>query len=85
MQGVVLVALSVYVTVRLSERLRAAQKQLMRRKDARLSLLGEALHGVRILKLLAWERDFLKKVGLAWLPFASRRPTYEAGAVLHYN
>lgn len=63
-----LVALSVYVTVRLSERLRAAQKQLMQRKDARLSLLGEALHGVRILKLLAWERDFLKKVRFASTP-----------------
>lgn len=58
----VLVALSVYATVRISERLRVAQKQLMRRKDARLSLLGEALQGVRILKLLAWERDFLSKV-----------------------
>lgn len=61
-QGVVLVAVSVYATVRISERLRAAQKQLMRRKDARLSLLGEALQGVKILKLLAWERDFLRKV-----------------------
>lgn len=60
--GVVLVVLSVFLTVKLSERLRRAQRALMKRKDARLSLLGEGLQGIRVLKLLAWERDFLGKL-----------------------
>ena len=60
--GVVLVVLSVFLTVKLSERLRQAQRALMKRKDARLSLLGEGLQGIRVLKLLAWERDFLGKL-----------------------
>ncbi|KAM3569743.1 hypothetical protein VYU27_008164 [Nannochloropsis oceanica] len=60
--GVVLVAASVYITVKLSERLRQAQRTLMQRKDVRLSLLGECLQGIRILKLLAWERVFLGKL-----------------------
>ena len=60
--GVVLMSLGVYLTVKVSERLRKAQKALMKRKDGRLSLLGEGLHGMRAIKLLAWERDFLLKV-----------------------
>ncbi len=60
--GVVLVTLSVYLTVKLSERLRQAQRALMKRKDVRLSLLGEGLTGIRVLKLLAWEQDFVGKL-----------------------
>jgi len=60
--GVVLVVLSVFLTVKLSEHLRQAQRELMRRKDARLSLLGEGLQGIRVLKLLAWEGDFWGKL-----------------------
>jgi len=60
--GVALIVFSVLITVKLSERLRKAQRALMKRKDVRISLLGEGLQGIRVLKLLAWERDFLKKL-----------------------
>lgn len=61
--GVVFMAVSIPFTGAVSRRLQAAQKGLMRRKDERLSLLGEVLQGVRVVKLLALERHFLTQVG----------------------
>jgi len=36
----------------------------MKRKDRRLSSVSEVLQGIRIVKMLAWERDFMAKASL---------------------
>lgn len=43
---------------------RLAQQVFMKKKDGRLSLVSEVVQGIKIVKMLAWERDFLTKVCL---------------------
>eukprot|EP00127_Corallochytrium_limacisporum_P006558 Clim_evm30s230 gene=Clim_evmTU30s230 len=38
------------------------QTLLMKRKDERMSVMNEILEGIRIIKLFAWEEDFIEKI-----------------------
>eukprot|EP00903_Cladosiphon_okamuranus_P011464 g10798.t1 len=60
--GLSLVFLSLPVNKILVAKLKAFQNQLMKRRDERMSVVSEAMNGVRIIKLFAWEPNFLKKM-----------------------
>ncbi|CAN0100738.1 unnamed protein product, partial [Ectocarpus sp. 4 AP-2014] len=60
--GLSLVFLSLPLNKVLVEKLKAFQLELMKRRDNRMSVVNEAMNGVRIIKLFAWEPNFLKKM-----------------------
>ncbi|CBJ26643.1 conserved unknown protein [Ectocarpus siliculosus] len=60
--GLSLVFLSLPLNKVLVEKLKAFQLELMKRRDDRMSVVNEAMNGVRIIKLFAWEPNFLKKM-----------------------
>ena len=51
------------VQVLVAKRLARVRKRGREASDQRVGLVHEFLVGVRIIKLLAWEMSFLKKVG----------------------
>lgn len=46
----------------LARKLRAYQTRLMAAKDSRVNLTNEVLTGIRLIKLYAWEGDFLQRI-----------------------
>jgi ATP-binding cassette subfamily C (CFTR/MRP) protein 1 len=46
----------------MARKLRAYQTRLMKAKDSRVNLTNEVLSGIRLIKLYAWEGDFLKRI-----------------------
>ena len=39
------------------------QKKQMKHKDMRVKLLNEILSGIKVLKMYAWEKSFIQKIG----------------------
>ena len=39
------------------------QKKQMKHKDMRIKLLNEILSGIKVLKMYAWEKSFIQKIG----------------------
>ncbi|KAJ1552244.1 Multidrug resistance-associated protein 1, partial [Cladochytrium tenue] len=60
--GVAVMMLAVPVNAAIAVRSRALNKVQMGNKDSRTKLMDEVLSGIKIIKLYAWERPFLKKV-----------------------
>ena len=46
----------------ISRKLAGIQRELMKVKDNRINTTSEALEGVKLIKLQAWEKSFLQKI-----------------------
>ncbi|KAJ2233691.1 hypothetical protein IWW45_003979, partial [Coemansia sp. RSA 485] len=60
--GIVIMVLSIPVNGWITKRMRDLQLVQMKNKDRRTTLIDEALSGVKVIKLYAWERAFLAKI-----------------------
>ena len=47
----------------ISRKLAGIQRELMRVKDRRINTTSEALEGIKLIKLQAWELPFLRRIG----------------------
>lgn len=47
----------------ISRKLAGIQRQLMKVKDRRINTTSEALEGIKLIKLQAWEFPFLRRIG----------------------
>ena len=45
-----------------AKRMKAYQSRLMTAKDNRVNLTNEVLTGIKLIKLYAWEKDFLARI-----------------------
>ncbi|KAI8052828.1 P-loop containing nucleoside triphosphate hydrolase protein [Syncephalis plumigaleata] len=52
----------VYVSSVVSQRFSSVHEKLMKKTDKRLAASNEVLHGIRIIKLFAWEEQFRERV-----------------------
>ena len=43
---------------------RILQKELLKRKDARMKITSETINSLKIIKLYAWEEEFLERVSI---------------------
>ncbi|KAI9363460.1 hypothetical protein DFJ73DRAFT_811265 [Zopfochytrium polystomum] len=62
--GVAVMILMIPVNAILATKSRALNKIQMGNKDSRTKLMDEVLSGIKIIKLYAWERPFLSKIGV---------------------
>ncbi|TPX65411.1 hypothetical protein SpCBS45565_g05227 [Spizellomyces sp. 'palustris'] len=60
--GVAVMILMVPVNAYLATRSRTLNKAQMANKDTRTKMMDELLNGIKVIKLYAWERPFLKKI-----------------------
>ncbi|XP_041116108.1 multidrug resistance-associated protein 1-like, partial [Polyodon spathula] len=60
--GVAVLVLVIPLNAAVASRMKQLKKSQMKTKDRRVKLLNEILHGIKILKLYAWEPSFLQKV-----------------------
>lgn len=60
--GIIIMVLSVPLNGYLATKMRAIQKDQMTFKDQRSKLMDEVLNGIKVIKLYAWEKSFIKKV-----------------------
>ncbi|KAJ1812464.1 hypothetical protein LPJ56_003857, partial [Coemansia sp. RSA 2599] len=60
--GIVIMIVSIPVNGWITKRMRDLQRVQMQNKDRRTTLIDEALSGVKVIKLYAWERAFLSKI-----------------------
>ncbi|CAM9906694.1 unnamed protein product, partial [Laminaria digitata] len=60
--GLSLIFLSLPLNKVLVGKLKSLQLQLMKRRDERMSVVNESMNGIRIIKLFAWEPNFLAKM-----------------------
>ena len=47
----------------ISRKLAGIQRELMKVKDRRINTTSEALEGIKLIKLQAWELPFLRRIG----------------------
>ncbi|XP_039602405.1 multidrug resistance-associated protein 1-like [Polypterus senegalus] len=62
MAGLAVLLLVIPLNAFVASRVKHLKKTHMKAKDQRLKLLNEILHGIKILKLYAWEPSFLQKI-----------------------
>ena len=62
MAGVVIMIVMIPFTRYISRKLAGIQRELMKVKDNRIHVSSEALEGIKLIKLQAWERFFLEKI-----------------------
>uniref|UniRef100_A0A8C4T0M2 ABC-type glutathione-S-conjugate transporter n=1 Tax=Erpetoichthys calabaricus TaxID=27687 RepID=A0A8C4T0M2_ERPCA len=62
MAGLAVLLLIIPLNAFVASRVKHLKKTHMKAKDQRLKLLNEILHGIKILKLYAWEPSFLQKI-----------------------
>ncbi|KAJ2750195.1 hypothetical protein GGI19_005245, partial [Coemansia pectinata] len=60
--GIVIMLLSIPLNRRITTRMRALQGEQMKNRDKRTTMISEALSGVKVIKLYAWERPILSKI-----------------------
>ncbi|KAJ2580760.1 hypothetical protein GGH95_002418, partial [Coemansia sp. RSA 1836] len=60
--GVAVMVFSIPMSSWFTKRMRLLQIQQMKNKDKRTTMIDEALSGVKVIKLYAWERAFLGKI-----------------------
>ncbi|KAJ2342680.1 hypothetical protein GGH92_005267, partial [Coemansia sp. RSA 2673] len=60
--GIVIMLLSIPLNRRITTRMRALQSEQMKNRDRRTTMISEALSGVKVIKLYAWERPILSKI-----------------------
>ena len=62
LSGVVVMLIMMPFTRYISRKLAGIQRELMKAKDHRINTTSEALEGVKLIKLQAWEKSFLQKI-----------------------
>ncbi|KAJ2579533.1 hypothetical protein GGH95_003052, partial [Coemansia sp. RSA 1836] len=60
--GVAIMLISIPLNRRITARMRKLQNEQMKNKDKRTTMISEALSGVKVIKLYAWERPILSKI-----------------------
>ncbi|KAJ1952202.1 hypothetical protein EC988_003681, partial [Linderina pennispora] len=60
--GILVMILAIPVNGWLTTRMRNLQKAQMTNKDKRTTMIDEALSGIKVIKLYAWERSFLENI-----------------------
>ncbi|KAG2178766.1 hypothetical protein INT43_001612 [Umbelopsis isabellina] len=60
--GVGVLILAIPLNTYLAKKMRTYQKKQMGNKDARVKFMNEILNGIRVIKLYAWEKSFLKRI-----------------------
>ncbi|KAI8318339.1 hypothetical protein GQ54DRAFT_341905 [Martensiomyces pterosporus] len=60
--GIIVMVVSIPMNGWLTTQMRRLQVQQMKNKDKRTTLIDEALSGVKVIKLYAWEQSFLDKI-----------------------
>ncbi|KAJ2408315.1 hypothetical protein GGI10_004862, partial [Coemansia sp. RSA 2530] len=60
--GIVIMLLSIPLNGWITTRMRTLQVEQMKNKDKRTTMIDEALSGVKVIKLYAWERPILSKI-----------------------
>ncbi|XP_069492526.1 multidrug resistance-associated protein 1-like isoform X4 [Ambystoma mexicanum] len=60
--GVAVLVLVIPINAFVASRVKLLKKRHLKSKDQRIKLLNEILHGIKILKLYAWEPSYQKKV-----------------------
>ncbi|GAB5588211.1 hypothetical protein Unana1_03111 [Umbelopsis nana] len=60
--GVGVLILAIPLNTYLAKTMRSYQKKQMGNKDARVKFMNEILNGIRVIKLYAWEKSFLKRI-----------------------
>lgn len=60
--GVIIMIITIPLTRYVSTKLAGIQRELMKVKDERIHVSSEALEGIKLIKLQAWERFFLEKI-----------------------
>ena len=60
--GIVVILLMIPFSRLISTKLASIQQELMKVKDKRINTTTEALEGVKLIKLQAWERSFLERI-----------------------
>lgn len=60
--GVVVMIIMIPFTKWIAKKLAGIQRELMKVKDERIHISSEALEGIKLIKLQAWERSFLEKI-----------------------
>ncbi|XP_018420640.1 PREDICTED: multidrug resistance-associated protein 1-like [Nanorana parkeri] len=61
--GVAVLVLVIPLNAYIAAKVKQLKKSHLKSKDKRIKLLNEILHGIKILKLYAWEPSYQKKVG----------------------
>ena len=60
--GIIVILLMIPFSRLISTKLASIQQELMKVKDKRINTTTEALEGVKLIKLQAWERSFLERI-----------------------
>ena len=63
--GVVVLMVFLPLNTYVSKRIGQLTQQMMAKKDERVRLCNEALHGIRLLKMQAWEAPMMARICLA--------------------
>lgn len=63
LSGVAVMLVMIPFTRFISRKLAGIQRELMRVKDRRINTTSEALEGIKLIKLQAWELPFLRRIG----------------------
>lgn len=63
LSGVAVMIVMIPFTRFISRKLAGIQRELMKVKDDRINTTSEALEGIKLIKLQAWERSFLQRIG----------------------
>ena len=62
--GLLVMILLIPVTRTFVRKLRRYQKKILEYSDARVKVTQEVMSGIRIIKLMAWEKSFFEKIGV---------------------
>ncbi|KAI9207232.1 P-loop containing nucleoside triphosphate hydrolase protein [Polychytrium aggregatum] len=60
--GVSIMLIMIPINAYLASKSRALNKVQMKNKDSRTKMMDELLNGIKVIKLYAWEKSFLKKI-----------------------
>ncbi|ORZ10482.1 multi drug resistance-associated protein MRP [Absidia repens] len=61
--GVFVLVLAVPINIVIGKTMRRYQKSQMANKDMRIKTMNEILNGIKVIKLYAWEKPFMDKIG----------------------
>ncbi|KAJ1853661.1 hypothetical protein LPJ73_002600 [Coemansia sp. RSA 2703] len=76
--GVAVMIISSPLSTQISRGMSAVNKQLMKYRDERLSIIDEVLSGIKVIKLYAWEASFIQRI-------ADVRKRLELTKIRHYG
>jgi len=60
--GIALILLTTPIIYMIGSKLKSFQRELLKYKDTRMTVVNEILNGIRVIKMFAWEDSFLDKL-----------------------